>query len=187
MPNKRQVLSRFAAGWLACLCLSVVTCGETRQPETESSDSTASAPVDARPARPGIRFDPATLRVGTQIGELVVDSVAARLTPIDSTYVGVARFRNEITLRGSTMRHPDSDLRDTTSCFEADSSSAARFPRWAGDERRAWFCFANRAAAARALGTDSVRATIVIDAFTIHRGLSDEVNSARFVRLIELH
>jgi hypothetical protein len=28
-----------------------------------------------------------------------------------------------------------------------------------------------------------VQATVVIDRFTIHRGLSDEVNSARFVRV----
>jgi hypothetical protein len=44
----------------------------------------------------------------------------------------------------------------------------------------------NAADAVRALGapSDSVRASIVIDDFTIHRGLSDQVNSARFVRAV---
>jgi hypothetical protein len=32
--------------------------------------------------------------------------------------------------------------------------------------------------------SEGVPATIVIDQFTIHRGHSDEVNSARFVRLV---
>jgi hypothetical protein len=60
-------------------------------------------------------------------------------------------------------------------------------PRWIGDERRPWFCFENRSEAERALGppSDGVAATITIDGFTIHRGLSDQVNSARFVRLIK--
>ena len=64
--------------------------------------------------------------------------------------------------------------------------SAARLPRWLGDERRPWFCFENRDAAARALGppSEGVQATIVIERFTIHRGGSDEVNSASFVRLV---
>jgi hypothetical protein len=118
------------------------------------------------------------------VGELVVDSVTARVTPADSTYVGVARFRGEIELRGRTMRHFEPDIQAI--CFEADSLSAARLPRWQGDERRAWLCFSNDAEARRALGppSDGVAATVVIDSFTIHRGLSDQVNSARLVRVV---
>ena len=137
--------------------------------------------------RPGIRFDPSKVRRGSSIGLLVVDSIAARqAVAADSLYVGTARFRGTIELRGWTMRHPDPDAYRVVTCFEADSSSAARLPRWEGDERRAWFCFSNRAAAAQALGppSEGVPATIVIDQFTIHRGLSDEVNSARLVRLV---
>jgi hypothetical protein len=136
--------------------------------------------------RPGIRFDPAELRRGQSVGSLTLDSIHSRLTVVDSTRVGMARFRGQIELSGWTLRNPDPDLYRQLTCFEADSSSAARLPRWQGDERRAWFCFSNRAEAARALGppSEGIPATIVVDQFTIHRGLSDEVNSARFVRLV---
>jgi hypothetical protein len=100
--------------------------------------------------------------------------------------VGVARFRGQIELSGWTLRNPDPDLYDVAICFEADSASESRLPRWSGDERRPWFCFGNRADAARAVGppSEGVPATIVVERFTIHRGLSDQVNSARFVRLV---
>lgn len=134
--------------------------------------------------RPGIRFDPGTLRAGAPIGALVLDSIAASRTVVDSTYVGLARFRGALELSGTTFRHPDPDAQAV--CFEAESASAARMPRWAGDERRPWFCFENRTEAAQALGPpgEGVGATLVIDRFTIYRGLTDEVNSARFVRLV---
>jgi hypothetical protein len=172
----------------ACLlALSLSACRDARQPR--GSDSVAApAPAAATPraTRPGIRFDPATLAPGTAVGALVADSVSARRTVVDSTYVGTARFRGTLELSGSTLRHPDADLRGVASCFEADSSSAARMPRWAGDERRPWFCFVNRAEATRALGppSEGVAATVVVERFTIHRGLSDEVNEALFVRRV---
>lgn len=161
------------------IVLALAACSQAPRNDAARSDTTP-----ARPLRPGIRFDPATLRPGTSVGVLVADSVAARRTPIDSTYVGTARFRGEIELSGQTMRHPDSDVQVV--CFEADSLSAARLPRWKGDERRPWFCFTNDGEARRALGPpiDGVEATVVIDRFTIHRGLSDEVNSARLVRAV---
>jgi hypothetical protein len=147
------------------------------------------AAIDVLPQiapRPGIRFDPSTLRKGTSVGALVLDSIVVHQAVVESTHVGTARFRGEIQLRGWTMRHPDPDAYRVFTCFEADSSSAARLPRWSGDERRAWFCFSNRTEAAQALGppSEGVPATIVVDQFTIHRGLSDEVNSARFVRIV---
>jgi hypothetical protein len=136
--------------------------------------------------RPGIRFDPTKIKPGSVVGELMVDSIVARQAVADTTYVGTARFRGAIELSGWTMRHPDPDAYRVVTCFEADSSSAARLPRWRGDERRAWFCFSNRAEAARALGPPSagVPATIVVDEFTIHRGFSDEVNSARLIKRV---
>ena len=170
------------------LGLALAGCRETHQgetPRTATIDSAATVPPPS-PYRPGIRFDPQGIRPGTQVGALVADSVTAQRTAVDSTFVGIARFRESIQLSGWTLRHPDADLNDVASCLEADSASASRLPRWNGDERRAWFCFVNRADAKLALGPPSEGApvTIVIDSFTIHRGLSDEVNSARFVRRV---
>ena len=147
------------------------------------------AAIDVLPhgnPHPGIRFDPTTIKRGTSVGALVPDSIVVRQTVVDSTVVGRADFRGEIRLRGWTLRHPDPNASRVLTCFEADSTSSARLPRWTGDERRAWFCFSNRAAAAAALGppSEGVPATIVVDQFTIHRGMSDEVNSARFLRLV---
>jgi len=136
--------------------------------------------------RPGIRFDPSTLRRGARIGTLIVESIDTRHVMADTTWVGTVRFRGEIELSGWTLRHPEPDLYRVLTCFEADSMSAAQLPRWSDDERRAWFCFSNRAEATRALGppSEGVRATIVIDEFTIHRSPPDVVNTGRFVRLV---
>jgi hypothetical protein len=174
---------------VGCLLgLGLASCGKTRQTEMSRADTipSGSTAPPSTASRPGIRFDPAALRPGTPVGELVTESVAARRTPIDSTYVGVARFRGQMRLSGWTLRNPDPDLYEVAICFEADSASATRMPRWSGDERRPWFCFGNRADAARALGppSEGVPATIVIERLTINRGLSDEVNSAWFVLLV---
>jgi hypothetical protein len=181
----RAVAGGFLLGFL------VAACDEAPRRETLRGDTTPRRETlrgdtirRARDFRPGIRFNPATLRPGTRVGELVADSVAADTRSIDSTSFGVARFRGQIELSGWTLGHSDPDSRAI--CFEADSASAARLPRWLGDERRPWFCFVNRDAAARALGppSEGVYATVVIERFTIHRGGSDEVNSAAFVRLV---
>ena len=161
-----------------------------RAPCDNMPQQAGAAAIDVVPhgtPRAGIRFDPSRVRSGSSVGTLVVDSIVARQAVADTTYVGTARFRGSIELSGWTMRHPDPDAYRVVTCFEADSSSAARLPRWAGDERRAWFCFSNRVEAAQALGppSEGVQATIVVDQFTIHRGFSDEVNSARFIRLIK--
>lgn len=167
------------------VALLVAVCGAPQADGEASSDTIArAAPGLETASRPGIRFDPDTIRVGARVGSLVLDSIAVRHAIVDSVAVGTARFAGAIELSGATMRHPDPDA--PFACFEADDPSASRLPRWQGDERRAWFCFENGAEAARALGppSDGVAATIEIDRFTIHRGLSDEVNSARFVRLV---
>jgi hypothetical protein len=169
--------------------LALSACGEGRRTGAVPNDTTPiAADTTARraAARAGIRFNPGALRPGERVGTLVAETVEARRAVVDSTYVGMARFRGRLELSGSTLRHPDADARDVEICFEADSTSAARLPRWSGDERRPWFCFVNHSDAKSALGppSDGVRATILIEDFTIQRGLSDEVNSARLVRVI---
>jgi hypothetical protein len=169
------------------LGLALAGCRDTREAETPRTATIDSAAVPPpKPYRPGIHFDPQEIRPGTPVGALVADSVTAQRAMVDSTLVGIARFRGSIQLSGWTLRHPETDLTEVASCFEADSASASRLPRWNGDDRRAWFCFVNRADAKLALGPPSEGApvAIVIDSFTIHRGLSDEVNSARFVRRV---
>jgi hypothetical protein len=137
-----------------------------------------------RLARLGVVFDPGRVRPGDTIAGLVVERIVATHTPMDSTLVGTAAFRGRIELAGATIRHPEADATKDV-CFEADSASAARLPRWAGDRRRAWFCFSNASAAARELGPPRTErpAHVVISHFVIHRGLTDEVNAAQFVRL----
>lgn len=158
----------------ALVTLLLIGCGEAPQEAGERLE---------RGTRPGIRFDPATIRPGDSVGVLVLDSVVARRNLVDSTRVGVARFRGRLELSGRVIRHPNEDLRGETACFEIDAESGARLPRWLHDERRAWFCFTNPREAAAALGPSDaeVEGTIMIDDYTIHRGFSDEVNSARFI------
>ena len=167
--------------------VSLLACGESPSPRPADDDNpaTSSAPPGERTDAPGIRFDPSAVRRGDTIGVLVLDSIVAQRNIIDSTYVGTAGFRGRIELSGRTIPHFDSDLRDGSICFEADSAAAARLPRWQGDLRRSWFCFSNSADAASALGPAGTEraASIAIDDFVIHRGLSDEVNSARLVEV----
>jgi hypothetical protein len=139
----------------------------------------------AAQARPGIRFDPGTIRKGAVLGHVRLDSIVRdRAVVADSSWVGIARFTGELTLAGRVIPHFDSDMHAV--CFEADTVSGATMPRWEGDERRPWFCFENQVKAERLLGKPGVEfpATVAVDAFTIHHGFSDQVNSARLVRVV---
>lgn len=142
-------------------------------------------PAGAARARIGVVFDPSRVHPGDSVAGLVVER-AVVTRAIDSSFVGDIAFRGEVELSGRTIPHFEADASNSV-CFEADSVSAARLPRWAGDRRRPWFCFSNTTAARRALGPASAErpARIVIRDFVIHRGLSDQVNSARFVRLAD--
>lgn len=140
-------------------------------------------PAGAIRARMGVVFDPRRVKAGDTIAGLALEKIDASPTVADSTLVGSAAFRGEIELTGATMRHPEAAAINEV-CFEADSTSARRLPRWSGDRRRPWFCFSNPDEARRVLGPsrDERRARIVIANFVINRGLSDQINSARFVR-----
>jgi hypothetical protein len=135
----------------------------------------------------GVVFDPSRVRPGDTIAGLVVEKISATPTVVDSTLVGSIAFRGEIALTGATIRHPEADATNEV-CFEADSASTERLPRWSGDRRRAWFCFSNAPEALRELGRPQPerRAQILISNFVIHRGLTDAVNAARFIRVFDL-
>jgi hypothetical protein len=160
--------------------VSVVACGRGADDREADPD-----PAGAARARIGVVFDPSRVRAGVSIAGLVVERVTASRAVADSSFVGEIAFRGEVELSGRTLPHFEADASDAA-CFEADSASAARLPRWAGDRRRSWFCFSNTSEATRALGPSRAErpARIVIADFVIHRGLSDQVNSARFVRIV---
>jgi hypothetical protein len=162
-------------------CLGVAACRTSEQDQVEADPD----PAGAARAQIGVIFDPSRVRVGDAIAGLVVDRVTVSRAAVDSSFVGDIAFRGEIELSGRKIPHFEADV-SGAACFEADSTSAAKLPRWAGDRRRAWFCFSNVASATRALGPSSTGppVRVVIADFIIHRGLSDQVNSARFVRLV---
>ena len=178
------------------LAVSPSACGSPERSAERASDTAATPSThNETPIALGIRFDPERLRPGMRVGEMVVDSVAARQASIDSAgatrmiptlvWVGTARFHGPLTLRGRLMKHFDPDV--SMPCFEADSASAALMPRWAGDIRRPWFCFADTEAQ-RLLGKRSEGGSleVVIDALAIRRSFSDDVNTAHLVRLRDL-
>jgi len=165
-----------AAALIATLLLASACAGGDAKGEAEPPPGRPSGPP------PPLIFDPANLRRGMDVGELRVDSTDVVWGEGVGEWVGTVRFAGEIRLRGTAVPHlVDPDQRIT--CFEADSASGRRLPRWPGDERRPWFCFEDPAAAARMLGApDSTRLrTITVDRFTTVRAFTDAVNSARLL------
>ncbi|HMG94744.1 MAG TPA: hypothetical protein VK565_00490, partial [Gemmatimonadaceae bacterium] len=102
------------------LAVSPSACGRADRSVDRAPDTTATPSThNETPIALGIRFDPERLRPGMRVGEMVVDSVAARQASIDSAgatrmiptlvWVGTARFHGPLTLRGRLMRHFDPD------------------------------------------------------------------------------
>ncbi len=163
--------------------MATAACGDSDEgAEDPVRDSVA--PVAIRPV---VEFDPSATHRGDMVVALTVDTIAARRATTGE-YVGMARFDGTVRLTGRTFAHPDGGDYPFP-CFEPDSATASRLPRWAGDTRRPWFCFENRDDAKVRFGSDSagIRAEIRIDRFTIHRSLSDAVNSARLVEIVSLN
>ncbi len=135
------------------ICLGVAACvksGTDREADTDGAPAGAARvppggnaadpdPEGAALARIGIVFDPSRVRRGDSIAGLVVERIAVARA-IDSSFVGGITFKGELQMAGRTFPHPEADATDAA-CFDADSASAVRMPRWAGDRRRAWFCF----------------------------------------------
>lgn len=143
------------------------------------SDSPGVSTPNAFWADVGVVFSPDSVAVDDTVGWLVVDRVAVTRA-YDSSAVGSVKFGGELELKGRLIPHFDSDLE--AKCFEADSASAARMPRWQGDMRRPWFCFSNQEDPRVVKAVVPSDATIVIDRYTIRFTMSDAVNEARLLR-----
>ncbi|HEX8360366.1 MAG TPA: hypothetical protein VF613_09670, partial [Longimicrobium sp.] len=134
------------------------------------------------PATLGVVFDPARVQVGDTVAGLRVAARDVRRAA-DGEWVGMVRFAGTVVVQGRTVAHPDyPDV--AAPCFAVDEASAARLPRWAGDARRAWFCFANPDLARARLGPPNAprAASLTVADFTVHYARSDVVNTARLVR-----
>jgi hypothetical protein len=130
-------------------------------------------------------FDPATIRPGDAVAGLTVSRVDVQRA-YDSTLVGNVRFGGEITLDGTLRPHHDFP-ENRSYCFDVDSSSVARLPRWPADTRRVWLCFSNDERAAQLLGAPGAtrRVRVVVDDYQTVRHYSDAVDEAMLVRVIE--
>ena len=180
-PPERSVQMVRTTSSLTLLVFVVAACS---RPDEQAGRDSAVDTIPRPAAVPVVEFDPITTHAGDMVMALNVDSIAAQRTP-SGEIVGMARFSGSVLLSGHTFQHPDgADYRFP--CFEADSASARRLPRWAGDTRRPWFCFENGDEATKQFGgaAAGIPATIRVTRFTIHRNLSDAVNSARLIEIV---
>ena len=200
---RRAALLPLAAGALACgnppdrepddrATAGAPGTGITATPAADSAASRAADSIarsagapDSAPFLPGIRFDPATIREGEQVGEFRAARVDITDAGGDIGRVGSVRFIGEARISGELRPHPDyPDV--TTICMDVDSASATRLPRWPLDTRtRSWLCFENQDLALRLLGPAGERrpVTVSIDTYQTPRQFSDVYNTARLVRV----
>lgn len=101
----------------------------------------------------------------------------------------------EITLEGTYERRTDAYSRQVLGdavCFIPSEKFEKTLPRPADDERRAWFCFSNRAAAMKALALPARgkacgmrgRATVAVSGYLVGKGDGESVDTARLERVL---
>lgn len=101
----------------------------------------------------------------------------------------------ELTLEGTFERRTDAYSKRVLGdavCFVPDEKHASALPRPAGDERRAWFCFTNRAQAMKAFAIAPARqgcglrgnATVTVSGYAVSRGDGESVDTARLERVL---
>lgn len=101
----------------------------------------------------------------------------------------------ELTLEGTFERRTDAyskRILGDAVCFVPDEKHEGALPRPPGDERRAWFCFTNRAEAVKAfaIGTGRKgcgtrgRATITVSGYAVSKGDGESVDTARLERVL---
>lgn len=101
----------------------------------------------------------------------------------------------ELTLEGMFERRTDAYSKRVLGeavCFIPDAKHAGALPRPAGDERRAWFCFSNRAHAVKAFAIARAgkgcglrgSATITVSGYALSKGDGESVDTARLERVL---
>lgn len=148
-------------------------CGDP--PPRETDPPAAEAP----PA-----LDPAGAEVGDSVLGLRIVALDVRPSLADSAgWAGRVEFEGAVTLSGEIRPHPAyPDVQDV--CFFPDAASAARLPRFPGDERTSWLCFVDGEGARRSLGPGPAgHATVTADRFVYHFAPTDVHNTARLVRV----
>ncbi len=99
-----------------------------------------------------------------------------------------------LTLEGTYERRTDAYSKRVLGdavCFVPDEKFEKALPRPAGDERRAWFCFSNRAEALKALAIPAAgkgcgmrgAATIAVSGYVVGSG-DEAVDRARLDRVV---
>lgn len=108
--------------------------------------------------------------------------------------VPVLAQAGELKLEGTWERRTDADSRRVLGdavCFLPDEKHEKSLPRPAGDDRRAWFCFSNRAEAMKALAIPARgkpcglrgAATVEVSQYTLGKG-DEAVDRARLERVL---
>lgn len=106
---------------------------------------------------------------------------------------GPAAAAEALTVEGTWERRTDADTRRVLGdavCFHPDEKFEKALPRPAGDERRAWFCFSNRAQSMKALGVPASgkgcgsrgSATVTVSGYALGKG-DEAVDRARLDRV----
>jgi hypothetical protein len=161
-------------------------CGAGDPADDTLAQDTSSVPLSGGAAvPPENRFDPTTIRPGTEFLGLTVTSANVSRSVTDESYIGDVRFAGDIELVG--RYHPHFDYPENQAkCFSVAETSVPKLPRWPDDERRVWFCFENQEFAIRELGAagTSGDATIVVRRYMTVRSMSDVVDEAELVSVV---
>ncbi len=101
----------------------------------------------------------------------------------------------DLALEGTYERRTDAYSRQVLGdavCFIPDAKSEKAIPRFAGDDRRAWFCFSNLSAAMKGFALPAGRkgcgmrgtAHIVVSDYVVSREGGESVDKARLERVL---
>lgn len=134
-------------------------------------------------------FDPGSLRVGDRFMGLVVTDMEVVRVFDDSVWSGRVQFAGEMTVSGVVQRHFDWPNPEAL-CLHVAGESVAGVPdfapdSWTSPDAKVWFCFTDTERARALLGPveTPLRATVVVDDYTVRREFTDTYDTARLVRV----